>query len=647
MVDVPIRIKLKAIDKLTKVFEKATSSMKKLKKATKSASDSFTNFKNKTKKMRESLSKVGGKVKNVGKSLTAGLTLPIVGVGASIIKTAANFEKSMNKVQALTNANTTDFEKMRKKARELGATTQFSASQAADAMSFLGMAGFDANKILAATPAILDLAAASGTDLARTADITSNIMGGFGLEAKDTGRIADVLAAATASANVDMEMLAETMKEAAPIGKQFGATLEDTVSASALLGNIGIQGSKAGTALKNAFNNLASPAGKAAKVLKGLGIQVADGDGKMFRFQDIMAKLGGQLQKLPQKARLQALNAIFGKIGIAAASNLQEMAQAGKLQEFSNSMLHVKNRAKEMAETMNKGATGGVKQLMSAMEDLALSIADSGVLQMFTKIVGKITNFVREISTTSPELLKFGSIVAIAVAALGPLLVVFGGIIAALPAMVTGFGILATAIGAISLPVVAVIAGITALGALAFTIIKNWDTVSVFFSSLWEGIKQMFTDAATFVGNKMDELLGFIPDFIKTKIGITPEIEDKNLKRNRRGLRDKTPLPDNVRNIRGRSAKLFEKAKAQSEDLKKTSIIKPLPEIAKLKPETQIKQNLAELSKPKDIKKPADSNIKSENKVMVDFQNVPRGTKIKTESDDKSQFDVNTGVLGL
>ena len=202
---------------------------------------------------------VGRGFTSVGTRLTAGLTVPIAGFGVYALRSAANFQTGMLRVQALTNASADMMKRLEDQAKELGATTQYTAGQAADAMGFLAMAGFEAEEILGAMPSTLQLAASAQIDLARAADITTNIMTGYGKTVADLPRVNDILVKAFTSANVNLEMLAESMKYAGPIAHSAGLQFEEAAALIALMGNAGIQGSMAGTSLRGAIARLLSP----------------------------------------------------------------------------------------------------------------------------------------------------------------------------------------------------------------------------------------------------------------------------------------------------------------------------------------------------------------------------------------------------
>lgn len=509
----PVKWRLGVVDQLTAPLKKMSGAFKPVVDAAKGAQAHFDLLQKNTEKLRGSLTKIGKGTKDIGKSMMMGMTLPIAAFGATTIKTAVGFEESMNKVAALTRATGKPLEDMRNLAKKLGAETQFSASQAADAMSFLGMAGYSTNDILAATPGLLNLAAASGTDLARSADIASNILGAFGLAASETSRVADVLALTTASANVDMSMLAESMKDAAPVARQFGLSLEETSAAVGLLGNVGIQGSMAGTSLKNMMLNLSAPSSNVKKIFGALGIAVTDSAGKMRSLTDIFQDLGPALSKLPQSKQMAVLNEVFGKRAIAGGGELltqaMKIGEDGKnaIQRFTDSLKDSNGAAQRMADTMMKGAPGAIKNMSSAFEGLQLAIAGSGVLDAFTFIVEKITELFRWLSTLNPTILKWAAGIAVVLAVLGPMIFGLGVLISLIPSLITGFALLKAGMAALGvtswialLPFIKFIAIAAILAASAYAIIDNWQTTKDFFKDLFTEPLQQIKDMLSYGG---------------------------------------------------------------------------------------------------------------------------------------------------
>ena len=399
----------------------------------------------------------------MGRSLSFGLTAPIVAFGVMAGAASLKFDQAMNNVAAVTRAPADQLRSMRDLAKQLGSSTQFSASQAASGMEFLGRAGWKTNQILAGTPALLSLAAATSSDLGFAADVASNIMGAFNIQATEAGRVADILSATTASANVDITMLAEGFKSAGPVAKLFGMSLEQTSAALGLLGNIGIQGAEGGTALRNSMLRLAAPASDASKMLAALGVKTTDAKGNMRAYADIVTDFGKRIEKLGSGTQIQAMNTLFGVRTVAGASELIKQAKSGALQEYAHQLENVTGRADEMAAVMNKGAPGAIKAFLSAFEGLQLAFADSGVSEFVTKIINTMTVFIQKLSHANPAVLKFIAAVAGFAAVLGP--------------VILALGLVATAVAAISLPMILITAGIIALGAAIVAVVVYWDDI--------------------------------------------------------------------------------------------------------------------------------------------------------------------------
>lgn len=319
------------------------------------------------------------------------MSAPIV----SMIQTAANFEASMTKVKAITSASDQEIQRLTNQARELGEQTQFSATQAADAMSYLGMAGWNTEQIMAGMPALLNLAAAGGTDLARTADIISDDLTAFGLSAEDAGHMADVFAVAANKTNTSIEMLGETMKYAAPVAHAFGASMEETAAMAGIMANSGIKASQAGTALRSGFIRLAGPPKmarqameelglsmeditaeqkEAAMAMESLGIQMSDQNGPR-KMSAILSELRDKTQNLSKEEKLATLGAIFGK---EAATGWLAVLEAGPdtFNSLVDAMEHSDGAAAQMAETMNDNAKGAAIRLKSAVESLSISVGN-------------------------------------------------------------------------------------------------------------------------------------------------------------------------------------------------------------------------------------------------------------------------------
>lgn len=396
---------------------------------------------------------VANSSKRMGQNLRSASLAGVIGLTA-ILAPAVAFSDQINELEAVSQSTTTQMAAMTSQAKELGSTTRFSATEAAAAQTFLARAGFETNQILAATPDVLNLAAASNMELARTADIASNIMGAFKIEATDMARVADTLAATTASANVDLEQLAETMKIAAPIANKFGLSLEETGAAAGLLGNIGIQGSLAGTALKTLFTSLAAPGSKARKTLKGIGVDALNANKELKPFNVILAEMSKGLERLPGAKKIEALNAIFGLRGLAGGAELIDQASLGNLDKLSEKLLNVEGRAKSMAETMNKGPGGALRKLKSAAEGLALSIGDSGLTGQFTNMVEKLTEFTSQLSQSETKTLANVAVLLTLLAVLAPIFFAISAVLSVIAPLASGLIFIGGIIGAVLIPLI-------------------------------------------------------------------------------------------------------------------------------------------------------------------------------------------------
>lgn len=260
---------------------------------------------------------VGKSLSSVGGAMTKGITVPILTAGAAAVKSGANFEYAMSQVKkTIPKVEDYKFEELTQKAREMGRETTFTATEAANALQYMGMAGWDADQMLEGLPSVLNLAIAGGTDLATTSDIVTDALTAFGLTSKDTAHFTDILAAASMSSNTNVNLLGESFRYVAPVAGAFKFTAEDTALALGLMANAGIKSSMAGTSLRSVMTNLANPVGQSKAAVEELGIEITNADGSTRSFRDIMdelrAKLGGATMPADELAgRLSYLDEQF------------------------------------------------------------------------------------------------------------------------------------------------------------------------------------------------------------------------------------------------------------------------------------------------------------------------------------------------
>jgi len=376
--------------------------------------------------------RMGQRMRSVGKGMTMGLTLPIVGLGVVAVKMGADFEKSMNQVRAVSGAAGAQFEALRDQAKELGRTTQYSASQAAEAMNFLAMAGFEANEVIGAMPSTLQLAAAGQMDLAQAADIASNILTGYQMTTEELGHANDVLVKTFTSTNTNLIQLGEAFKMVAPVASSAGLQFEEVSAAVGLLGNAGIQATMAGTSLRGAIVRLLTPTEEAKDVMGRLGLNVIDASGNLVSLEEIVRQLESS------GASTADMMEIFGQRagpGMAALVGQGADALKGLTAELTDSG----GTAKKIADVQMEGFTGAMRRMRSALEGAAIAFVESGLLDLLGDLAGQVAKVAEKMANLpKPVLVTIGVIAGLA-AAVGPMLLAFGMILSMIPKLILAF----------------------------------------------------------------------------------------------------------------------------------------------------------------------------------------------------------------
>ncbi|KAA8750136.1 phage tail tape measure protein [Paenibacillus sp. UASWS1643] len=334
-------------------------------------------------KNANSTNRVSGEVKALGVAYAA-LSVAMAGVITKAVQTAATFEQSMAKVKAISGATADEFANLRNQALELGETTVFTASQAADAQGFLAMAGFKTEQIMSAMPGVLNLAAAGQMEIARTADIASNILTGFQLEAGETGRVVDVMAKAMTSSNTNIEQLGYAMKYVAPVAASLSTSIEETAAAVGILSNAGIQGEMAGTQLRMILLRLVKPPKQAQYAMEQLGITVADAAGNLLPLGNIIGQLERSFANLTEAQQVQAAGMIAGVESTSGLLTLINNGQAS-FDSFTNSLLNAGGTAQEIAEIQMDTLKGAIDEMQSALEGVGITVGE-----MFAPAVRKV-----------------------------------------------------------------------------------------------------------------------------------------------------------------------------------------------------------------------------------------------------------------
>ena len=293
-----------------------------------------------------------------------------------VIKAGAGFEHTMARVRALTQASEVDFKRLSAQAQKLGATTEHSASQAAEAMANFALAGFSVNEIMAAMPATLSLASAGQLDVGQASDIAAKLMAGMGLNAAELGDAVDILAKAFTTANTDLTMLGDAMSYVGPVARTAGYDLAEVAAVIQVLSNAGIQGQQAGTALRRMMLSLASPSREAEGLLKKLGVSVNDAAGDMRSMADIVEDLRQSTKAMGTGQRLGILGTIFGARGATGAAALID-AGATSIRNFERELRSAGGTAQRIAKTQMDTLTGSWIRFKSAAEGAAITVFES------------------------------------------------------------------------------------------------------------------------------------------------------------------------------------------------------------------------------------------------------------------------------
>ncbi len=462
----------------------------------------------------EKMDAVGAKMESVGDSIAGAgkkmmpLTTVIGGLGIAAVKTAADFDSSMSQVAAISGATGDDLQALRDKAREMGEKTKFSASEAADAMTYMAMAGWKSKDMISGIDGIMSLAAASGEDLATTSDIVTDALTAFGLSAKDSGHFADILAAASSNANTNVSMMGETFKYCAPIAGALGFSAEDTAEAIGLMANAGIKSSQAGTALRTIMNNLAGDVKISGKAIGDVTIATTNADGSMRDLSDILADCRAAFGNLTESEKANAAESLVGKNAMSGFLALMNAAPED-IAKLSGAIDNCDGSAEKMAATMQDNLAGQLTILKSQLQELAISFGEI-LMPAIRSIVSKIQDFVDKLNGmdegTKQAIVKIGLLVA----AIGPLLVILGTVISKTGTALRAFsslgkgvlqlsynfkngiglaGKLGTALGGISAPVLAVVA---VIGTLVAAFMHLWNTNDGFREAIigtWNKIK--------------------------------------------------------------------------------------------------------------------------------------------------------------
>ena len=518
---------------------KTTKELESLEKqAKKSASVLGQQFEETGKK----ISAVGDKVTSVGNALAPISGAAVAGFTAAV-KTTADFEAQMSRVEALSGSTEEQMEALEKKAREMGATTKFSATEAGEAFEYMALAGWKADDMAAGISGIMSLAAASGEDLATVSDIVTDALTAFGNSAEDAGHFADVLAAASSNSNTTVSMMGEAFKYVAPLAGSLGYSVDDVAVALGLMANSGVKASTAGTSLRSILSNLVDPSKEVTALMEQMGVSLDDGQGNMLPFMDILTQLreGFGDMKIPmdefiaESERLEAAldageitaaeyeitmsdltdraygaegalkaeaaSAIAGQRGLSA---LLAMVNASDedFAKLTSAIDGADGAAENMAEIMQDNLAGQLQILVSQLQELAISIGEI-LMPTIMKVVDGIQGFVDWLNSLDEGTKEIIVQIGLFVAALAPVLIVVGKVISVIGTITSAIGsimpVISTvgavitgtvlpAIGSVIVaiaPFLAIAAAVVAAVVGIIEIVKHWDEITAWFSEKW------------------------------------------------------------------------------------------------------------------------------------------------------------------
>lgn len=358
-----------------------------------SARNDLQQFNNSSASISTRMTGLSNAMVAVGSTLTKSVSVPLATIGAMALKTTADFDAGMSEVKAISGATGTEFKQLETKAIQMGAKTKYSATEAASAFKYMAMAGWDTNDMLSGISGVMNLAAASGEDLATTSDIVTDALTAFGLSAKDSSHFADILAQASSRSNTNVGLMGETFKYVAPVAGALGYSAEDCAVAIGLMANSGIKASQAGTALRSLFTRLAKPTDTVAAAMEKYNITLTDANGNMKPLSTLMAEMRDRFSGLSeaQKANLAAtLAGQEGMSGLLAIVNSSDE----DFKNLTDSINNADGASDRMAKTMQDNLKGSFTIFKSTVESAAISIGK------------KLTPEVRKFVDTGTSLVK-------------------------------------------------------------------------------------------------------------------------------------------------------------------------------------------------------------------------------------------------
>lgn len=388
----------KSSKRVTEEEKKQYKEREKTRESSKPESDPSKPYKESSEKATQYWAGAGSKIKSIVSTITAATGAGAVAAGTAAINAGKSFEAGMGEVQAISGASRKDLEALTNKAKEMGATTKFSATQASEGLKYMAMAGWNSQQMIDGLPGVMNLAAASGEDLGTVSDIVTDALTAMGLKAGDSAHFADVLATAASSSNTNVAMMGETFKYAAPLAGTLGYNIEDLSQAIGLMANAGIKGSQSGTSLRSILTRLASPPSDAAKAMEKYGISIKNSDGSMKSLMEVMENMRDSLQGLPEDEKAAAASAIGGQEAMSGLLAIVDASESD-FNKLSKAIDNASGAAQDQADIMNDNLQGALYELGSAAESAGIELYDN-IKNPAKKAVRAAATEIRSLSTT-------------------------------------------------------------------------------------------------------------------------------------------------------------------------------------------------------------------------------------------------------
>lgn len=540
----------------------------------------------------------GEKISSIGTKMTIGITTPLMAIGGKAIGVAADFESAMSEVGAISGATGDDFIALSDKAKEMGEKTKFSASESAEALKYMAMAGWKTEDMLSGLEGVMNLAAASGEDLGTTSDIVTDALTAFGMTAADSGHFADILAAASGNANTNVGMMGETFKYAAPLAGALGYSAEDVALAIGLMANSGIKASQAGTALRSMFTRLAKPTEESATAMDAVGVSITNSDGSMKSLNEVLQDMRKGFSNLTEAEKTQYAAMLAGQ---EAMSGLLAIVNASDsdFEKLSSSINDCDGSTKRMADTMNDNLSGQITLLKSQLEGLAIQFTTliMPYLRQGVEWLSKICDWISGLDDGTKKVII--TIAGIA-AAVGPVLMVGGKVVTGIGKIISALsgviaigsslspvisGVIVTgekllggigsligkvttgllpALAMIPAPVWVVIGVLTALVAIGVAVYKNWDEIKAWAEKTWMAIKETVKNATDGI---VECVKGIAEKFSELKENVSQKVQELKENVSNKFLEMKEAITSKAEELKNAAVEKFNNLKERASEL--------------------------------------------------------------------------------